>query len=175
MQTRRQQRLRQPTYIDYAGCDVQYRSGPPPADLIARLHLVARTEAGEVLVCRSVEEWRFLPGGTREPGEQVQALARRELREEAGAELHGPIRLFGAHEAISRRDHAYRPHLPHPRAYWAYAVADVVVTGPPTNPDDGEQVVAVTALPPATAVTELAKHDRMHADVLSEAIGRGLV
>ena len=170
-----QTRLLQPTYIGYAGCDIQYHWEPPPEDLIARLHLVARTPTAEVLVCRSVEEWRFLPGGTREPGEPVAELAARELLEEAGAELRGPVRLFGAHEAISRLDHPYRPHLPHPRAYWAYAVADVVQVGPPTNPDDGEQVVAVSALPPAEAVTELASHDALHADVLSEAIRRGLV
>lgn len=170
-----QTRLKRPAYISYAGCDVQYRTGPAPEDLVSRLHLVARTGAGEVLVCRSVEEWRFLPGGTREPGESVHALAGRELREEAGAELRGPVRLFGAHEAVSRLDHPYRPHLPHPRAYWAYAVADVAVTGPPTNPDDGEHVVAVTALPPAEAVAELARHDALHADVLSEAISRGLI
>src|SRR5699024_5252786 len=103
------------------------------------------------------------------------ALAGRELVEEAGAELSGSVALFGAHEAISRLDDPYRPHLPHPRAYWGYAVADVVVTGPPTNPADGEQVVAVTALPPAEAVTELARHDTLHADVLTEAIRRGLV
>ena len=168
-------RLLQPSYIGYAGCDIQYRPEPPPVDRVSRLHLVARTDAGEVLVCRSVEEWRFLPGGTREPGEPVQTLARRELLEEAGAELRGPVRLFGAHEAISRLDHPYRPHLAHPRAYWAYAVAEVTVTGPPTNPDDGEHVVAVTALPPAEAVVELGKHDWLHADVLCEAISRGLV
>lgn len=170
-----QTRLRQPAYITYAGCDIQYRTEPPPEELISRLHLVARTSGGKVLVCRSVEGWRFLPGGTREPREPVAELAARELLEEAGAELHGPARLFGAHEAISRLDHPYRAHLPHPRAYWAYAVADVMVTGPPTNPDDGEQVVAVTALPPAEAVAELARHDALHADVLAEAISRGLV
>ena len=175
MHALRQTRLRRPTFIDYAGCDIQYRAGVPPEELIARLHLVARTTTGEVLVCRSDQEWRFLPGGTREPGEPVQALAGRELMEEAGAELRGPVQLFGAHEATSRLDQPYRPHLPHPRAYWAYAVAEVSVTGPPTNPDDGEQVVAVTALPPAEAVVELAKHDLLHADVLAEAIHRGLV
>ena len=174
MDTPWRSRLLQPAYIGYAGCDIQYRPEPPPEDLIARLHLVARTATGEVLVCRSVEEWRFLPGGTREPGESVHTLARRELLEEAGAALHGPVQPFGGHEAISRLDQPYRPHLPHPRGYWAYAVADVAVTGPPTNPEDGEHVVAVTALPPAEAVAELAKHDVLHADVLSEAIDRGL-
>lgn len=164
-----------PAYVAYAGCDIQYHRAPPPPDLVSRLHLVARTDEGLVVVCRSVEGWRFLPGGTREPDEPVPHLAARELTEEAGAELRSEIRLFGAHEAISRLAAPYRPHLPHPRAYWAYAVAQVELTGPPTNPDDGEQVVAVTPLSPPEAVTELAKHDALHADVLAEAIDRGLV
>ena len=175
MQTLWQTRLMRPTYVAYAGCDIQYRPTPPPADLISRLHLVARTDEGLVVVCRSVEGWRFLPGGTREPDEPVPQLAARELVEEAGASLRSEIQLFGAHEAISRLAAPYRPHLPHPRAYWAYAVAQVELTGSPTNPDDGEQVVAVTALPPQEAVAELAKHDALHADVLAEAIARGLV
>lgn len=164
-----------PAYIGYAGCDIQYRPGSPPADLVARLHVVARTGARQVLVCRSVEGWRFLPGGTREPGEALAELARRELLEEAGAEVLGPLTLFGAHAARSRLDRPYRPHVPHPLAYWAYAVVDVAVTGPPTNPDDGEEVVQVSALTPNAAVAELAKHDDLHADVLAEAISLGLV
>ena len=48
---------------------------------------MAVTADGEVVVCRSVEEWRFLPGGTREPDEPVRDLVDRELREEAGCAL----------------------------------------------------------------------------------------
>src|SRR6266516_2222600 len=81
------------------------------------------TTAAEVIVCRSEAGWRFLPGGTREPGESLDDLARRELMEEAGARLISPPRYFAAHMADSQRPAPYRPHQPHPRAYWAYAVA----------------------------------------------------
>src|SRR5690625_4035719 len=164
-----------PAYVAYAGCDIQYHGAPPPTDLVSRLHLVARTHEGLVVVCRSVQGWRFLPGGTREPDEPLPHLAARELAEEAGAELRSEIRLFGGHEAISRLPAPYRPRLPQPRTSWAYAGAQGEVSGPPTTRGAGEQVVAFTALPPHEAVAALAKHDALHAGLLAEAIDCGLV
>ncbi|WP_207632153.1 NUDIX domain-containing protein [Occultella kanbiaonis] len=161
--------------MPYAGADIQYRWGAPPEELITRLHLLAITPAGRVLVCHSIEGWRFLPGGTREPGESVPELAGRELLEEAGAVFRTEPVTFAAHAATSRRPHPYRPHQPHPHAYWAYAVGQVEVTGPPTNPADGEHIVAVNELDPDTAVAELETHDVLHADVLRDAISRRLL
>lgn len=108
--------------VDYADCDLGFTTGPVPEALVSRLHLVAATREGGVVACRSVQGWRSLPGGTREPGESLVELARRELPEEAGARMTGGIELFAAHVAHSRRARPYRPHLPHPRSYWAYAV-----------------------------------------------------
>jgi 8-oxo-dGTP diphosphatase len=159
------------SYVAYADCHVTYTSDAVPDDLVSRLHLVATTAAGHVVVCRSNEDWRFLPGGTREPGETLEDLARRELAEEAGAVLEGGLRPFAAHEARSRRDQPYRPHLPHPVAYWSYATARVRIVGPPTNPDDGENVVEVLALPAEEAIRWIAVHDPTHADVLRHAVG----
>ncbi len=156
-------------YVDYADCRVRYTTQPAPANLVSRLHLVAVTAGGMVVVCRSEQGWRFLPGGTREPGESLTDLARRELMEEAGAELIGEPRYFSAHVADSNRDTPYRLHLPHPRAYWAYAIADVRGVGAPTNPADGETVVEVLALPPTEAAEYLQEHDPMHADVVRHA------
>ncbi|TDE98683.1 NUDIX domain-containing protein [Occultella glacieicola] len=170
-----QARLVAPRFVPYAGADIAYARGAPPEHLISRLHLIGVTPDGSVLVCRSIEGWRFLPGGTREPGESVRELAGRELLEEAGAVFRTEPVVFAAHAATSRLPQPYRPHQPHPYAYWAYAVGQVVVSGPPTNPPDGEQIVAVSELDPAAAVTELESHDVLHADVLRDAIGRGLV
>jgi ADP-ribose pyrophosphatase YjhB (NUDIX family) len=73
----------------------------PPEHLVSRLHLVAVTNESQVVVCRSVQGWRFLPGGTREPGESLHELARRELQEEAGANLLGDLIHFSAHQVDS--------------------------------------------------------------------------
>jgi 8-oxo-dGTP diphosphatase len=162
-------------YVDYAGCRLSFTTAVVPDDLVSRLHLVAVTARAEVLVCRSREGWRFLPGGTREPGESLTELARRELTEEAGARLDDRPEVFAAHVADSERPEPFRPHLPHPRAYWAYAVARAQVIGPPVNPPDGERVVEVLTLTPARAIAFLAEHDPMHADVLRLAGAMGLI
>lgn len=162
-------------YVDYADCDVRYTVEPAPDPLVSRLHLVAVTDAGDVVVSQSVQGWRFLPGGTREPGESLEELTRRELVEEAGARLLGAITPFSSFVADSRAAAPYRPHLPFPRAYWLHAVARVEVVGPPTCPDDGEQITDVLQLPPDDAVDYLAAHDPIHADVLAHAIALGLL
>ena len=89
--------------------------------------------------------------------------------EEAGAVLHGEPRYFSAHVANSNRQKPFRPHLPHPRAYWAYAIVDVQVVGAPTNPGDGETVVEVLTLPPAAAADYIEEQDPVHAAVLRHA------
>lgn len=162
-------------YVDYAAARITYGSGAAPPDLVSRLHLVAATEHGEIVVCRSAEGGRFLPGGTREPGESLADLARRELREEAGATLSGDLVHFAAHRADSDREAPYRPHLPHPVAYWGYAVCGVRIAGPPLNPPDGETVVDVLALRPDAAAAYLEAHDPIHADVVRHAQAMGLL
>jgi 8-oxo-dGTP diphosphatase len=162
-------------YVDYAEARIRYVSGIAKDELVTRLHLVALTDAGEVVVCRSSQGWRFLPGGTREEGESLVELARRELLEEAGAALVGDLHFFSAHEADSDREAPYKPYFPHPRSYWAYAVARVEITGEPLNPPDGEEVVEVLALPVHEAAEFLRADDPIHADVVLDAHVRGLL
>lgn len=163
------------SYVDYADYQVGFTTRPVPDELVARLHLVARTPQRLMIVCRSIQGWRFLPGGTREDGETLLELARRELMEEAGARLTGSVEIFASHVADSRRAGPYRPHLPHPRAYWAYAATEAEMVGLPTNPHDGENVVEVLTLPPAEAASYIDIHDPIHADVVRLAHAMALV
>ena len=83
--------------------------------------------------------------------------------------------LFAAHVADSLRDAPYRPHLPHPRAYWGYAVIEAEVVGQPTNPPDGESVVEVLTLSVPDAADYLEQHDPMHAGVVRLARAMALI
>jgi 8-oxo-dGTP diphosphatase len=163
------------TYIEYADCRVRGTTRRPPDHLVTRLHVVGVTPAATVLVCRSDQEWRFLPGGTREAGESLRNLAARELMEEAGAVLSRDPVLFVSHVAVSDRAEPYRPYQPHPRTYWSYAVAGVRVVGPPVNPPDGETIVEVLALEPGDAADYIERHDPAHADVVRLADAMGLI
>jgi 8-oxo-dGTP diphosphatase len=162
-------------YLEYADCEVTFTVEPFADQLIARVHVVAVTPDDAIVVCRSAVGWRFLPGGTREPGERVPELVARELREEAGARLLDVPRLFATHVADSFGPEPYRPHLPHPRSCWAYAVARVDGAGTPTNPPDGEEVVEVLALPVPDAVAFLDVEDEWSADVVRLAAAMGLI
>jgi len=161
--------------VDYADCELQFTTGAVPDELVSRLHLVAVTPRRQVIVCRSIQGWRFLPGGTREPGESLVDLARREMLEEAGARMTGTLRVFASHVADSRADAPFRPHLPHPRAYWAYAVTTAEIVDAPTNPPDGEHVVEVMELAPSAAAEYIADHDPLHADVVRLAHAMALI
>ena len=143
-----------PGHWAWGEVDVRYSIEEPADELISNVHVIGRADGG-IVVCSNDLGWRFLPGGTREPNETIEQLVHRELNEEAGARLTGPLTWLGAHRAEHRRPTPYRPHLPHPISYWATVVADVVVDGQPTNPDDGEQVTEVLVLPPDEAADYL--------------------
>jgi 8-oxo-dGTP diphosphatase len=166
--------LFEPWRVPYAPVIAQFGTARPPDDLISRIHVVARTESG-VVVCRSRNGWRFLPGGTREPGESLEQIVDRELAEEAGVRRTAALTWIGAHRAENAGAEPFRPHLPHPLAFWAYVATDVVLVHAPTNPADGEDVVEVAVLPVGVAVDFLAPEDPIHADVLRLAEAMGLV
>ena len=164
-----------PAYVDYANTDITFTLDAPPDELIGRVHCVAVDPQHRVAVCRSVDEWRFLPGGTRERDESISELVTRELLEEAGAKTSGDPVIFASQVSRSRNPEPYRAHLPHPLSYWAFAVVEAEVVQPPSNPDDGEQVVEVRSLLPDEAAAWLAVHDPVCADIVRLALAMDLI
>lgn len=140
---------------------------PPPSHLVANVNLVPRIGREWVIlrirvtggpvplldgsVLRTGEHYWDIPGGTLEPGESYQTAMRRELLEEAGADLRS-LRLFGAWHCRSLASEPYRPHLPFPEFYRVVGVGQVEIVRQPANPADGEQVVAVETVALETAV-----------------------
>jgi 8-oxo-dGTP diphosphatase len=155
--------------------EIEFSLELPPDELVSNVKIIGRA-AGGVVVCKSDQGWRFLPGGTREAGETVEETAQRELLEEAGASIVGTLNWIGAFEVKHPGSRPYRPHLPHPISYWLYVAGDVVLQGRPTNPADGEAVIEVLTLPPSEAVDYLAEFDDGQlTDVLRLAIAMGHV
>lgn len=168
-------RLFAPSRVEYANCDLTFTVDPVPEEAINRLHLLAVTSAGLVVVCESAEGWRFLPGGRREPGEDLTTLAEREAMEEAGLRLDAEPVVFGAHVAVSGDPQPHRDHFAHPTGYWAYAHVRATIVSAPTSPPDAEQITGVHTLPPDAAIAFLEEHDPFCADVVRLAVLTGIV
>ncbi|MEO8393595.1 MAG: NUDIX domain-containing protein [Chloroflexota bacterium] len=126
------------------------RTELPPDALISNVTVVPFM-GDRVVIIRLADGRYEVPGGTREPDEAYVDTARRELIEEAGARLLN-YTPFGAWRCTSSAEKPYRPHLPHPHFYRVAGYGEVELVSQPTNPPDGEQVVAVEVL----TVTEAA-------------------
>lgn len=165
---RRFPRLYAPVRWEWAGFDGAFSTVAPEPRLVSNVHVVGFV--GErVVVCRTVREW-FLPGGTLEADESVDACVVRELREEAGARVVGPLHWIGAHHGVTDKPVPYRPWQSHPHKAWLWCSVDVVVDGSPTNPEDGEQVVEVRVVSVAEARELLARSRDWLADLVALAV-----
>ena len=116
----------------------------PPDNLIAHINLVPRIGNEWVLLRHENGAWD-IPGGTLEPGETYMNALRRELVEEAGAELHS-FRILGAWHCMSMAGKPYRAHLPFPEFYRFVGYGQVELKTAPTNPPGGEPIAAVESV-----------------------------
>lgn len=155
---------------------LQFTLDLPSDNLVVNVRLVAVSSQG-LVVCRAAEGWRFLPGGSREQAESLEETATRELMEEAGCVLTGPVSWFGSFSVTNPPgSQPWRPWHPWPVTSWLVGVASVKVVRSPTNPDDGEVVVEVLELEPSEAIDYLSEFDNGgQADLVRLAVDLGLV
>lgn len=144
-----------PRRVEWASVDGRFTEERPDPALLTKIHLVPFV-GGDILVGRNSDDEWFLPGGTLEAQESIEHCAARELLEEAGARLAGPLHHVGTFVCVSDQPEPYLPWQSHPHQAWAWSTADVVVDSAPTNPADGEDVVEVRTVTPAEAKRLLA-------------------
>ncbi|MCU0514516.1 MAG: NUDIX domain-containing protein [Anaerolineae bacterium] len=127
-----------PQRVQFARCTV-------PPHPVAHVNLIPFTPAGWVILRVAPGAWS-MPGGTLEPGESIEAALRREVLEEAGADiLH--FRPFGAWHCHSLAAQPYRPHVPHPEFYRLVCVGEVRLVSAPARLPGAEDVLAVDVVP----------------------------
>lgn len=136
---------------------VQLTLQPPSDDVVVNVRLVA-TVGGQVVVCQTEGGWRTLPGGSRERGESVKETAQRELMEEAGCRMTSDVVWFASF-TVTNQGGPWRTWHPFPTSAWLVGSVEVDLVAPPTNPPDGERVVAVHTLHPLDARNYLSGFD----------------
>ena len=99
----------------------------PPAELIGNVLMVPYTASGWAAVMLENGEY-YPPGGTLEPGENIDNTIRRELMEEAGAVVKS-FTVFGAWQMRSSAEKPYRPHSPHPVYTIVAGYGEIAITG----------------------------------------------
>jgi 8-oxo-dGTP pyrophosphatase MutT (NUDIX family) len=117
---------------------------PSQPDLVANVALVPRVGGQFVVVNVAGRGWT-LPAGTLEPGESWSGGLKREVMEEAGAEIIS-ARIVGGWEIFVHGDTSLRPGVPHPRFFRLLHVGEVRLTGRLEPVEDGETILEVRAV-----------------------------
>ena len=113
-------------------------SEPPPSDLVSSVRAVVLRE-DRVLVMRNLDSTNILPGGRVEKGETHEETLRRELLEEAGAEIEvrGQIGLVHLKHTTPRpADYPY----PYPDFLWPVYAASFVAWKTDAKVEDDYEV-----------------------------------
>lgn len=144
--------------------------------LVGNVSIIPTTKDKYVVMKLSNGSWE-LAGGTLEPDETYLECLRREVMEELGAELVD-FRVFGYFECTNCANQPYRPHLPFPNFVRVVGTGEVNIMTEPTNPEGGEEVVAVEALDIEEAVkryTEIGRLDIAELYLLAHQIRNPVV
>jgi 8-oxo-dGTP diphosphatase len=136
---------------------------------ISNVCVAARTKDGDWVLVRTPNGWE-LPGGTREPNEELRETIRREVLEESGAAVSSCIPI-GLWKCISKLAAPYRPHIPHPIFYRLAVRAEVDASFGPTLPEVGQETILEScAMSLSDARNTLTKSNKKDlADLLSLA------
>jgi len=113
----------------------------PPEELIGNVYMIA--EVNGLLLYVVQEDGRLqVPGGKKDPGETYLETIRREMIEEAGAELR-TFNVFGGWHLHLRSEKPLKPHLPHPEMYMVVGWGQVDIVKSPTNPEGSHKTSEV--------------------------------
>lgn len=138
---------------------------PPEASLLSNVRCAVFSNDRVLLIDTEEFGLSAFPGGTLEPDEAWMGALERELLEEAGARP-AAVEVVGRLHFWSGSDAPYRPHLPHPEFHQLVAYAEGALVASPTNPPDGEHVIATELATIADAVSRLEIGNPFEAELL---------
>lgn len=130
----------------------------PPEDRVSSVNLVPFV-GEDCIMIEATGLGPMVPGGTRDPGEELLDTAARELMEEAGARLRSwsPLGWWSQHSNLPT---PYRPWLPHPDFLRLFLIGEVEIVSSPTQPDGGEAIERVLVLPAGEAAAWIEQQGR---------------